>query len=231
MECYQTNRSNVSIWFCTGTMSHITSVLHCFVQIAAYGADNKTAGGYPVLRWSQTASYGYVPNPAMQNVFMAVTIDLGDPASPYGSIHPRDKETVGMRLALAGSAIAYGTTDLYYTGPLVKSWGLTPTPGPKSPMSVIVTFTNLAPGGKLELRSPYGFEIGCMKSATDVQYLEGTASGVVTNGDGIHVLFPSCPEGYETKSIRYAWREDPCPALQCAVYSGGLPSPPFMIQH
>ena len=165
----------------------------------------------------------------MQNVFMAVAMDLGDPTSPFGSVHPRDKEDVGSRLALAGSAIAYGTTGLYYTGPLVKSFGWTPTPGPKGPMSAIVTFDNLAPGEKLELRSPYGFEVGCENSAKDVQYLEGTASGV--NNNEVHIWFPNCAKDYEPKCIRYAWREDPCPAMKCAIYSGGLPSPPFMIQH
>ena len=166
----------------------------------------------------------------MQNVFMAVAMDLGDPTSPYGSVHPRDKEDVGSRLALAGSTIAYGTTGLYYTGPLAKSFGWTPTPGPKSPMSAIVTFDNLAPDGKLELRSPYGFEVGCENSGSkDVQYLEGTASGV--NNNEVHIWFPNCAEGYEPRYIRYAWRQDPCPAMKCVIYSGGLPSPPFMMQH
>ena len=163
----------------------------------------------------------------MQNVFMAVAMDLGDPTSPYGSIHPRDKEDVGSRLALAGSAIAYGTTGLYYTGPLAKSFRWTPTPDPKSHTSAIVTFDNLAPDGKLELRSPYGFEIGCINAAKLAQNLEGTATGVQDNG--VHVSFPNCPEGYEPKYVLYAWRQDPCPAMKCAVYSGGLPSPPFMM--
>lgn len=44
-----------------------------------------TVGGFPVIRWAQTADYGYVPNPKQRNVFMACAIDLGDPKSPYGS--------------------------------------------------------------------------------------------------------------------------------------------------
>ena len=162
----------------------------------------------------------------MQNVFMAVAMDLGDPTSPHGSIHPRDKEDVGSRLALAGSAIAYGTTGLYYTGPLAKSFGWTPTP-PNSPMSAMIAFNSLPSGEKLELRSPYGFEIGCVNAAKDVEYLEGTANSVQDNE--VHVWFPYCAKGSEPKYVRYAWCEDPCPALKCAIYSGGLPSPPFMM--
>ena len=91
------------------------------MQLAATGNSNVTVGGFPVIRWAQTADYGYVPNPRMKNVFMAVAMDLGDPTSPYGSIHPRDKQDVGARLALAGRAIAYGDTTAYYSGPIAKA--------------------------------------------------------------------------------------------------------------
>ena len=29
--------------------------------------------------------------------------------------------------------------------------------------------------------------------------------------------------------VRYAWKDCPCQKLECAVYSGGLPSPPFIM--
>ena len=35
------------------------------------------------IRWHQTADYGYVPNPRMKNVFMAVSLDIADFDSPY----------------------------------------------------------------------------------------------------------------------------------------------------
>ena len=60
-----------------------------------------------MIRWAQTANYGYVPNDRLKNVFMAVAIDLGDPTSPYGSIHPRDKQDVGSRLAMSARAVVY----------------------------------------------------------------------------------------------------------------------------
>ena len=90
------------------------------LQLAAYGTDNSSSfsPGFPVIRWAQTANYGFVPNPRQKRVFMAVAMDLGDPDSPYGSIHPRDKQDVAARLALAGRAIAYDDPLVYYTGPI-----------------------------------------------------------------------------------------------------------------
>ena len=46
------------------------------------GDDLSPAFGYAGLRWSQTASYGYVPNPAMPKVFMAVSEDTPDVPGP-----------------------------------------------------------------------------------------------------------------------------------------------------
>ena len=54
----------------------------------------------------------------MKDVFTAVAMDLDDPTSPFGSVHPRDKQDVGYCLALAGRAIAYRDELVYYTGPI-----------------------------------------------------------------------------------------------------------------
>ena len=105
------------------------------MQISTYGKDNSTNYGFAAIRWSQTASYGYVPNPAMQNVFMAVAMDLGDPGSLL-TVHPRDKQDVGMRLALAGRVIAYGDRAVYYTGPLVQTATLQRNAGSASVQSL-----------------------------------------------------------------------------------------------
>ena len=89
--------------------------------MAADGTTNVTSTGFPDIRWAQTANYGYVPNARLQNVFMAVAIDLGDPTSPYGSVHPRDKQDVGDRLSRAGMAVVYGNKNVYYQGPIATS--------------------------------------------------------------------------------------------------------------
>ena len=115
---YTTNTSvSLSVWVCFTKMTVSLS------QLATYGSDNSSSfsPGFPVIRWAQTADYGFVPNPRLRAVFMAVAMDLGDPSSPFGSIHPRDKQDVGLRLALAGRAIAYGDSEVYFTGPLATT--------------------------------------------------------------------------------------------------------------
>ena len=52
---------------------------------------------------------------------MAVAMDLGDPQSPFGSVHPRDKQDVGDRLSRSGRAVVYNDTTVYYQGPLAES--------------------------------------------------------------------------------------------------------------
>ncbi len=49
-----------------------------FVTLAD-GTDEGWSVNMARFRWSQTANYGYVPNPALPNVFMAVGHDGGDP--------------------------------------------------------------------------------------------------------------------------------------------------------
>lgn len=80
--------------------------------------------GFPDIRWAQTANVGYVPNTRLENVFMAVAIDLGDPTSPYGSVHPRDKQDVGDRLCRAALGVVYGDTTVDYCGPIATSVSL-----------------------------------------------------------------------------------------------------------
>ncbi|KAL5470798.1 hypothetical protein EMCRGX_G028820 [Ephydatia muelleri] len=147
-----------------------------FVQalLSADGTSNVTVGGFPTIRWAQTANYGYVPNPHMQNIFMAVSMDLRDPTSPYDSIHPRDKLDVGARLALAARGVAYKETDVYFTGAIATGATLIGL----QLVTVVVDFTSVGPSG-LDLLYPYGFEVQCSGSTS---LLEGTAVKV----DGGH---------------------------------------------
>jgi sialate O-acetylesterase len=52
----------------------------------------------------------------LPNTAMVVTIDLGD---PDGDVHPKNKQDVGKRLALAALAIAYGR-KIEYSGPMFE---------------------------------------------------------------------------------------------------------------
>jgi len=88
-------------------------------------------GDFPFL-YVQLANFGAPPRPSYQSKWaelreaqrlslsvpataMAVTIDIGDPLD----IHPRNKQDVGRRLALAARKLAYGE-DLVYSGPIYR---------------------------------------------------------------------------------------------------------------
>ena len=157
---------------------------------------------------------------------MAVATDLGDPTSPYGSVHIRDKQDVGARLALAAQSVAYNMADVYYSGPIAaRAEVFEYINADAGRVQIEVTFQNTS--GPIELRSKFGFEL-CCNSSIDSQWLEGTIIGT-TSDKSIHVGFPACPQGYSMTKIRYDWKTYPCVFKQCAVYSSDLPSPPFVM--
>ena len=78
-----------------------------FVQLASWRPES-LAAGVPVIRWHQTADVGVVPNDIMENVFMSSPLDTYDSKEGYpGGIHPRYKQIVAERLAVAGMSVAY----------------------------------------------------------------------------------------------------------------------------
>src|SRR4051794_9772772 len=78
-----------------------------FVQIANWTTEPD--GRWPEVRDAQRRTL------ALRNTGMAVTIDIGDPVD----IHPKNKLDVGLRLAKAARAIAYGE-KLEWSGPLYR---------------------------------------------------------------------------------------------------------------
>jgi len=85
-----------------------------YVQLANYQkpTDDPAGGdGWAQLREAQRVAL------TIPNTGMAVTTDIG----AAGDIHPRNKQDVGMRLALWALCKTYGKADLVYSGPLYKS--------------------------------------------------------------------------------------------------------------
>src|ERR1700733_1522289 len=78
-----------------------------FVQIANFNTEPDAR--WPEVRDAQRKAL------ALRNTGMVVTIDIGDP----DDIHPKNKRDVGLRLALAARAIAYGE-KLEWSGPLYR---------------------------------------------------------------------------------------------------------------
>ena len=78
-----------------------------FVQLANYYRESD--GPWPELREAQLRTWQTVPNTGM-----AVAADTGD-----GSVHPRNKQDVALRLYLAACVIAYGE-KIVYSGPIYR---------------------------------------------------------------------------------------------------------------
>lgn len=74
---------------------HLPELSFFFVQLAAYSSD------YSLIRQAQMAAL------KLPLVGYGTAIDIGDPTSPQGNIHPRRKQEVGRRLSLSCRAIQY----------------------------------------------------------------------------------------------------------------------------
>jgi len=190
-----------------------------FVQLAAWNdAKNATCGDSAcpvgVVRWGQTANYNHVPNIKMNNTFMAVAVDLGDPSSPEGDVHPRYKQQVGARLALAGQAIAYEQA-VYWTGPLAQSASLATD-------SVTVVFCNEGAQG-IQVKHGVGFEILQNGHWIETPVIQHQKNSVTVAA------------GANTTAVRYNFYQAACmPEVgieMCAIYAleEGLPAPPFVL--
>ncbi|XP_078607954.1 sialate O-acetylesterase-like [Branchiostoma floridae x Branchiostoma japonicum] len=194
-----------------------------FVQLSTTGKPSDTGMGYTAIRWHQTADYGYVPNPAMPNVFMAVAVDLVDPDSPFGSIHPRDKEDVASRLVLGARAVAYDETEVTFQGPRPVSVNFDPER--KTVRRVYPKSLNIT------VKSNDGFEVCCSPDLSQcsmtsqewapVPIVSSTSSSITLQ------LSQDCWE--DVTYIRYLWEMWPCDFKQCAVYGteNDLPEAPF----
>jgi len=167
-----------------------------FVQLAAFGARGKSANTWPVVRESQEKAL------ALPNTGMVTAVDIGDTVHA----HPRNKQEVGRRLALAAESIAYGR-KVEYRGPTFKSLR-------KDNGALRISFTHVA--GGLVVRGPslMGFEV----AGEDQKFFP--AQGRIA-GSEVVVSSSQVPNPV---AGRYAWADDP----KCNLYSKvGLPALPF----
>ncbi|XP_055889534.1 sialate O-acetylesterase-like [Biomphalaria glabrata] len=184
-----------------------------FVQLAPY-LRNGPKEGFSDIRWHQTADRGYVPNPDMPSVFMAVTIDLPDFNSTYDPIHPRHKKEIGTRLRIAAMSVAYQQSGIFQ-GPL-------PTGSSLTSAGLLVDYGSV---WTIEVRVNDGFEVQCTTAGNWVAttIVAHTPTTVTLKSD-------VCSAGTKINGLRYAWSQSPCELYQCPVYetSLGLPAPPFV---
>ncbi|XP_061870055.1 sialate O-acetylesterase [Colius striatus] len=188
-----------------------------FVQLSSYRGQ-PPAGSFARLRWHQTADVGVVPNARMPHTFMAVAMDLGDQRSPYGSIHPRDKQHVAQRLQLGARAVAYGEKELVFQGPF-------PT---HAVLEVSRALLNVTYDQELvwRRRDVQGFEVCCCSAPAPCRWLPVPVLAVASRTVTLALPGP----GTLVLALRYAWADWPCDYQSCALYnSQGLPAPPFLL--
>ncbi|XP_041098404.1 sialate O-acetylesterase [Polyodon spathula] len=191
-----------------------------FVQISTYNQGSQS-DAFPRLRWHQTADFGFAPNPRMKNTFMAVSVDLVDPSSPWGSIHPRYKQDVARRLILGARAVAYGEEGVTFQGPF-------PTKVELMGNIMIITYSQQIAVSHFNKDV---FEVCCSekKTACDLSS-SGWAPAPVFKvySDTVFLTTHNCPD--EVSGLRYAWKDWPCDWKACPVYSADhvLPAPPFV---
>lgn len=157
-----------------------------FVQLANFKKPDSipVESDWAELREAQTMTL------ALPNTGMAVTTDVGEALD----IHPKNKQTVGLRLALAGLKVAY-QKDIVYTGPVYQSMNVE---GNK----VTLTFDQIGSG--IKIKDKYGYLKGFAIAGEDHQF--HWATGKIT---GVNTLQISSSEVQYPVAVRYAWSNNP----------------------
>ena len=170
-----------------------------YVQLANFmkAQDQPGVSAWAELREAQTMTL------ALPNTAMAVTIDVGDAAD----IHPKNKQDVGKRLALAALARAYGR-DIPYSGPLYQSMKVEGD-------SVRLRFQHVDGGLVAQGGEPLrGFAI----AGDDRNFVWADAK---IDGNTIVVRSDKVARPV---AVRYAWADNPV----CNLFNkAGLPASPF----
>ncbi|HET8548768.1 MAG TPA: sialate O-acetylesterase [Bryobacteraceae bacterium] len=167
-----------------------------FVQLANYGKvalDNQWA----LVREAQLQTL------ALRNTGMAVTIDIGNPED----IHPTNKQDVGLRLALAARAIAYGERAVVYSGPIYRQ-------ATREGSAMRLWFDHVGAGLHSRAREIKGFTI----AGPDRHFVPAQAR-IDKN-----TVVVSSPEVTDPIAVRYGWEASP----EASLYNAeGLPASPF----
>ena len=167
-------------------------------------------GGFiPELREAQ-----FVASQRTKNSAVIVTADHGPTADdPVGGTpwwnnerHPKDKEPVGVRLALAARALAYGE-KIEYSGPVFKRMSL-------GVGKAVLSFDHVGTGLVAKDSALKGFTV----AGADKRFVAGDAA---IHGDTVVVSSARVPRPV---AVRYGWANNP----ECTLFNKeGLPAAPF----
>jgi len=170
-----------------------------FVQLAPFGIVNERR---PESSWAELREAQLLTSLNVPNTGMAVITDLGDPVD----IHPKKKEPVGARLALAARAIAYGE-NVVYSGPIYRSVEIK---GDRA----ILSFDHAGGGLMAKDGDLTGFTI----AGDDQNFVDARA---VIEGNKVVVRSPDVPKPV---AVRYGWSN--CPVVNL-FNKEDLPASPF----
>lgn len=172
-----------------------------WVQLANFMAPDSVPNysDWAALREAQSKTL------AVPSTGQAVIIDIGE----ANDIHPRNKQDVGLRLALSALHVAYNQ-NVVYSGPVYKSMQ-------KVDNKLILTFDNTGSG--LEVKDKYGYAKAFAVAGEDQKFV--WAKAYIENGKVI-VYHPDIKNPV---AVRYAWGNNPDDAN---LYNKeGLPASPF----
>lgn len=173
-----------------------------YVQLANYmePVQQPVGSAWAELREAQDMAL------SLSNTGMASAIDIGE----AGDIHPRNKQEVGRRLALAAMKIAYGMNVLG-SGPRYESVRF-------EKGAAFITFNHVGEG--LEVKDKYGYVKGFTVAGENRQFHWAKAELV-----GRNIVKVWAPEVPNPVAVRYAWADNPD---QANLYNTeGLPANPF----
>lgn len=174
---------------------------HLYSQVRA-DQGIRDAEALPRLREAQADALR-IPNTAM-----VVTTDLAD---DLRDIHPRDKASVGQRLARLALARTYERPGIEAFGPTYRALRIA---GPRA----ILSFDHAQGLAARDGKPLDWFEI----AGSDGRYHPASAT---IQGSEVVV---SSPQVAEPKSVRFGWHEAATPNL---VNRAGLPAVPFRSEH
>ena len=178
------------------------------VQLSTHQATATESSSEPSAddAWARIREAQLQAGQAAPHAAVVVTIDLGDAAD----VHTLDRQSIGHRLGLAATRLAYGRDDVVISGPVYDSMTL------NDDGTVTLHFANS--DGGLRVRGGAGALKGFELAGEDRQFhpadaaIKGNAVVVVSE----HVKKPI--------AVRYGWLKNPDCNLED---SHGLPAAPF----
>jgi sialate O-acetylesterase len=173
-----------------------------FVSLANYmkAPDQPGESQWAELREAQTKTL------SLPNTGMALAIDIGE----ANDIHPKNKQDVGLRLALNALKIGYHK-DVVNSGPMYQSANFRDG---KAYISFSETGTGLVSKGK------YGYVYGFSVAGADKKF--HWAKAEIVDGKTVVVYSPTVAQPV---AVRYGWADNPD---DVNLYNKeGLPANPF----